>query len=144
MDTLKIILLVISIILICFFIIIIWIMSIIAKEMFLKRKNIQIQNSLDMGDGEIIFKALDSIIDDSLNTYIVLNLAFKDVPYIPEKEQTKMTNYVYKDVIEKLSPQFIDQLSMIYRKDYINKEISKRVQLSVMNYVIQTNGTLSE
>ena len=144
MDTLKIILLVISIILICFFIIIIWIMSIIAKEMFLKRKNIQIQNSLDMGNGEIILNALDKIIEDSIDTYIVLNLGFQDTEYVPEKEQKKMIKDVYTDVIKKLSPSFIDQLCLIYSKEYINTEISKRVQLMIMNYIINTNTSFKK
>ena len=133
----------------CSFIVLMYILifillKLLLKECFLKRKNIQIQNSLDMGNGEIILNALDSIIEDSINTYIILNLGFKDTDYIPEKEQKKMIKEVYNDVIEKISPNFIDQLSLIFSKEYINIEISKRIQLAIMNYIINTNTSFKK
>ena len=139
----------IIIILVCSFIVLMYILiflilHLILKECFLRRKNIQIQNSLDMGNGEIILNALDSIIEDSINTYVVLNLGFLEADYIPEKEQQKMIKETYKDVSEKLSPSFIDQLSLLFSKEYIYVEISKRVQLAIMAYIIEKNGSYKE
>lgn len=136
-------------ILVCSFIVLMYILiflilHLILKECFLRRKNIQIQNSLDMGNGEIILNALDKIIEDSIDTYIVLNLGFQDTEYVPEKEQKKMIKDVYTDVIKKISPSFIDQLCLIYSKEYINTEISKRVQLMIMNYIINTNTSFKK
>ena len=136
-------------ILVCSFIVLMYILiflilHLILKECFLRRKNIQIQNSLDMGNGEIILNALDNIIEDSMNTYIVLNLGFLEADYIPEKEQQKMIKETYKDVSEKLSPSFIDQLSLLFSKEYIYVEISKRVQLAIMAYIIEKNGSYKE
>ena len=139
----------IIIILVCSFIVLMYILiflilHLILKECFLRRKNIQIQNSLDMGNGEIILNALDNIIEDSMNTYVVLNLGFLEADYIPEKEQQKMIKETYKDVSEKLSPSFIDQLSLLFSKEYIYVEISKRVQLAIMAYIIEKNGSYKE
>lgn len=139
----------IIIILVCSFIVLMYILiflilHLILKECFLRRKNIQIQNSLDMGNGEIILNALDNIIEDSINTYVVLNLGFLEADYIPEKEQQKMIKETYKDVSEKLSPSFIDQLSLLFSKEYIYVEISKRVQLAIMAYIIEKNGSYKE
>lgn len=139
----------IMIILTCSFVVLMYILifillKLLLKECFLRRKNIQIQNSLDMGNGEIILNALDKIIEDSIDTYIVLNLGFQDTEYVPEKEQKKMIKDVYTDVIKKISPSFIDQLCLIYSKEYINTEISKRVQLMIMNYIINTNTSFKK
>ena len=139
----------IMIILTCSFVVLMYILifillKLLLKECFLKRKNIQIQNSLDMGNGDIILNALDKIIEDSISTYIILNLGYLETNYIPEKEQKKMMKEIYTDVSNKLSPTFIDQLGLLYSSESIQTEISKRIQLTIMQYVINTNSSYSE
>lgn len=136
-------------ILVCSFIVLMYILifillRLLLKECFLRRKNIQIQNSLDMGNGDIILNALDKIIEDSISTYIILNLGYLETNYIPEKEQKKMMKEIYTEVSNKLSPTFIDQLGLLYSNEYIQIEISKRIQLAIMQYVINTNSSYSE
>ena len=143
-DIIMIALIIAGIIILFSCIIIFIILSNICKECYLKRKNIQIQNSLHIGNGEVIIKTLETMIEDSIDTYIILNLGHNETKYIPEKEQKKMTMQVYNDVMEKLSPSFIDLLSLIYAKEYIPNEISRRIQLAVMTYIIQTNSSFNK
>ena len=123
--------------------VIIYIFSNYMKEYKLKRKSIQTQNLISITDGKIINTILDNMIDDSINTYIILNIGYLDKSHIPEKQQKKMIIYIYNDIMNKISPSFRNFLSLIYHENYIDKEIKRRVELSVMSYIIHTNSNFN-
>ena len=114
------------------------------KELKLNRKNKEIKNSLEMNEGKNLNAILDNLIEESINTYVILILGFLEVEHIPEKEEKKMIEHVYTDVILKMSPLFRNALSLIYDREYINKEIKRRVTLAIMSYVINTNGNFKK
>ena len=83
---------------------------------------------------------LDTIINESLNEYKILNFEYENNIYIKEDEINKMVASVLKNVLTKMSPLFLDKLSYIYNKNVLEDEILKKVRFSVLEYVTEVNG----
>lgn len=83
---------------------------------------------------------LDTIINESLNEYKILNFEYENNIYIKEDEINKMVASVLKNVLTKMSPLFLDKLSYIYNKNVLEDEILKKVRFSVLAYVTEVNG----
>lgn len=83
---------------------------------------------------------LDRIVEDSFNYYQLLNLSGKDNAYINEDTQQKIIYDVLSNVLSSVSDSIIGKLSLIYKKDYIEDLIARKVQLVVLDYTISING----
>ena len=83
---------------------------------------------------------LDRIVEESFNYYQLLNLSGKDNAYINEDTQQKIIYDVLSNVLSSVSDSIIGKLSLIYKKDYIEDLIARKVQLVVLDYTISING----
>lgn len=83
---------------------------------------------------------LDRIVEESFNYYQLLNLSGKDNAYINEDTQQKIIYDVLSNVLSSVSDSIISKLSLIYKKDYIEDLIARKVQLVVLDYTISING----
>ena len=83
---------------------------------------------------------LDRIVEESFNYYQLLNLSGKDKAYINEDTQQKIIYDVLSNVLSSVSDSIIGKLSLIYKKDYIEDLIARKVQLVVLDYTISING----
>ena len=95
-----------------------------------------------MKSGEDIINILDNRIEDVLNTYVIMNLAYKDTLYISVEMQDKIYDIILENIIKSLPDTYIRVLSLLYKEPYV--EIGRRTQLKLMNYVIETNGKYKE
>lgn len=86
-----------------------------------------------------INEKLDLMIQQCFDEYTILNLAFKSDFYITEEEEIKINKEISHIVAERLSPAFINQLSLLYNEEAIYDVVSKRVFFMVTNFVMDHN-----
>lgn len=92
--------------------------------------------------GDTILSILDNRIEDILNTYVIMNLGYKDTLYISTEMQDEINNIILECTIKSLPNSYISVLSLLYAEPYV--EIDRRIKLAVMNYVIENNGQYRE
>ena len=105
-------------------------------------KAYKISDYKTIGDGTDLIKILDDRIEEVLSTYIIMNLAYRDSLYISIEMQEKMTDEIYISVTYSLPYDYMNALRIIYNHPL--EEIKRRVTLTIMNYVIETNGNYKE
>lgn len=84
---------------------------------------------------------VDDIIKEVFARYQIMNLSHEENLYISDKRQYKIMEDVLKLVFEAISDNIIDKLSFIYKKEYIQDLIAQKVQMIVLQFVIETNGS---
>lgn len=87
---------------------------------------------------------LDKIIDQAFERYQILKLRHLDNLHITDKLQTQMIYDLTKNVLDTISDNVLNKLSLIYKKEYIEDIIVQKIQLVVMNFVIDINGNYHE
>lgn len=132
-------------------IIVILLITLLANTIIYKKKLSNITKSkftindyISIGNGESLLSILDTRIEDVLNTYVILNFAYKESLYISQEIQDEMNNDILIEVIRSLSYDYLDILKIIYDGSVIKDEIKRRVELAVMSYVIEVNGKYTE
>lgn len=108
----------------------------------LKTYHYKLEDYKTIGDGENLIKILDSRIEEVQETYVIMNLAYRESLYISMEMQEKITEEIYDKVTDSLPFDYMNTLRIIY--DHPLDEIKRRVTLSVMGYVIETNGNYKE
>ena len=84
---------------------------------------------------------LDKVIDDIFTSYQIMKLSHKENLYITDKLQAEIIKDIYTEVYTALSDDVFNNLSLIYKKEYIEDLLVKKVQMTVMNYTIAVNGS---
>lgn len=97
-------------------------------------------NSIKYNEEEIIGH-LDYIIDEALNTYEVLNIIPKDIPYINSNMEQEILDYLVDEVPGRISNTLYSTLSYIYSNEYIGEFIGTHIYMIVLNYVLNYNQT---
>lgn len=89
-----------------------------------------------------IIDFLDSFIEDVFNEYLILNIEFReDRDYINGEVENEMSKEIAYIVMSRMSPAFIDKVSLIYNRKELPTIISHKVHMFTMNYVINKNKT---
>ena len=83
---------------------------------------------------------LDKIIEQAFTRYQILKLGHLENLYITEEMQYNMIFELSKTVLETVSDNIINKLSLIYKKDYLEDIIVQKIQYIVMQFVIDING----
>lgn len=83
---------------------------------------------------------LDKIIEQAFTRYQILKLGHLENLYITEEMQYNMIFELSKTVLETISDNIINKLSLIYKKDYLEDIIVQKIQYIVMQFVIDING----
>lgn len=87
---------------------------------------------------------LDKIIDQAFVRYQILKLGHLNNLYITEEMEQKMIFELTKTVMETVSDNIINKLSLIYKKNYIDDIIVQKIQYIVMQFVIDINGNYKD
>ena len=82
---------------------------------------------------------LDNMITKALDEYRVLNLGYKN-EYINEKQEQEIVNAVKDSISNRISPVFMDRLSLQYNKDALPDVIAKKIILHVTAFVVENNS----
>ena len=109
---------------------------------YLKRK-------LDIAEYEVnlnfntegIQENLDILIQNCIDEYMAINLAFRDdIYYINEQIQDEIREKVSDMVSKRLNPAYIQKLSTIYNSESLYEIVGQRIYLAVTAYVVQYNS----
>ena len=113
----------------------------IKNRLLESQRNYYLSNTvLDKASTTII----DEIIDDVATQYELLNFSVQDSQgklYITEEMQNKMIEEVFTTVYTAISPVAMDKLLLVFSREYLEDMIAKKVQLTVLNYSIEVNGS---
>lgn len=85
---------------------------------------------------------LDLIIDDCFNDYQVIVLIPKNEMYITDEREKEIRSDLIHKVTERLSPEAMEKLSILYNIKNMDKVIADKIYITVMNYCIQHNATI--
>lgn len=107
------------------------------EKIRLRQFEVDISYKVDIED----LNMLDKIISDSFDEYRITQLEFEESLYISEDLQNIIMHDVFKDIMLKISPALRHKLSLYYNPDYINDIIYKKLQLKILGYIIEVNGT---
>jgi hypothetical protein len=91
---------------------------------------------------EMLLKAVH-IIDEALDEYALINIRTKDIPYINNKMEEKIRNYLVETVPERLSITLRSQLLLIYNDAYLGKFLGSHIYMKVVEFVLNYNALKS-
>lgn len=88
------------------------------------------------------FNLLDRFIGECFDEYRALNLEYKQVEYITEEDEMTISKEFPKMVIDRMSKNFVNKLSIIYNTspDRLGDIILSRCRLTILLYVISKNS----
>lgn len=112
--------------------------AVYSKKIDIEETNIILNTELDTS----ILDTLDNMINDSATKYKIFKIEFKDVPYISDDIQEEMIHYILSDVLHSISPYMKKKLYCVYDKKYIENLILEKIQILVLDYTMEINGTL--
>lgn len=90
------------------------------------------------------FMIIDNLIQDNLAEYRILKLESVENLYITEKIQKEIFEYVLRKVMYQLSPIYIQRLSYIYNKDKLDEIITQKINMYIIDYTVEVNGSLKK
>lgn len=82
---------------------------------------------------------LQDLIEDTFNSYVILNGMLLDKQYIDERTETKIRSELSVMVGDRISPTMYKQLAVYYNEKVIPTIIANKINELVMGFVIQTN-----
>lgn len=103
----------------------------------IKLEEYNINMNLNIEDNTI--SQFNTLIANTFNEYIALNIEFRELEIITPDIENTISKDVAKNVVEKMSPVFLDKLSLIYNKKEISKIISNTVYMYTLSYTIEKN-----
>lgn len=106
----------------------------------IEEKTLLLNMDINMGSYNII----EDMIQESLGRYSIINIDGKEITYIDSKIQDDITKYVLNDILTGISPVIYEKLCMLYNKDKIEDIIYFKINMAVLAYVIEMNGTYKE
>ena len=87
-----------------------------------------------------IISHLDNIITETIDEYMLMNVASKEITYINNTEETKIREFVADEIPKRISGTLMSNLSFIYNHDFLGEYIGKRIYTLVLAKVLEFNG----
>ena len=94
--------------------------------------------TFEYDEGKII-KHLDYLITEEIDRYIILTLTPKNIYYINNNEQEKLTKHLVEVIPDRLSPYLLEQLAIVYDRDYIGEFLGQYIYAKVLELVLKFN-----
>lgn len=109
-----------------------------------KRKNDleQLEMNLNFTINEDNLKIIDDLVSDAFNHFCFINYDKMNQEYINTQVQQEAINEVLKTTLLRLSPVYMNKLSYIYNRNYIEDLILEKTQIVVIDYCVKVNGSL--
>lgn len=82
---------------------------------------------------------LDYIINEALDQYVIFQLQPKNIYYINSKIETEIIEFLTDKVPDRISFKLMQQLELIYNRNFIPEFIGSRIYMIVLNYVLDYN-----
>jgi len=101
----------------------------------------QLKFNFEFEPKESDFKIIDDLIQTNLAEYRILKLENVDKLYITEKIQHNIFEYVLRKVLYQISPIYMQRLSYIYNKDRLDEIISQKINMYILDYTVEVNGS---
>lgn len=86
-----------------------------------------------------IINLLDNFISKQFNNIITENLEYSQLEYIKDVSIKELQKLLAEDVSSKISPAFINTLTLIYNKESLGIIISKRCYIIVIEWAREKN-----
>lgn len=115
--------------------------SIYVISNYLRRKNAveELRANLELSIDNSVPMLLDSIIQECFEEYMVLNEEYKDEPYITKDREEEIMKGVGNLTANRMSKSLQTKLTTYYDADAIEKVISDKIYILVMNNSIEAN-----
>ena len=114
-------------------------------------KQLKIRNELNQLDMDLRieikdsdFSVMDKLIADTFQYYCLFNEELLDVEYIKDDLMEKMVVDIFRKVLIRASPIYLNKLSYIYNKEYIEDIMLEKVKVTVMDYCVNINGHIND
>lgn len=107
-----------------------------------KLREYEVNISSDTSDN--VMNLLEKIIEECFLEYTVLNVEYKDIPYIDAELEKEIVREVAYKVSERLSATLISKISLVYNINNLSTLISERTYLHVINYSIEKNSMMKK
>ena len=89
---------------------------------------------------EDIIKHLDYIIDEAIDEYSIIHIRPKDIPYINNKMEEQLRNYLVETIPDRMSITLRSQLLLIYNENYLGKFLGSHIYMKVVEFVLNYNA----
>lgn len=87
---------------------------------------------------------IDTLIQDAITTYRVLNIDHNPDYYMSQQNETKMVTEVLREVLSKISPMIYKKLHILYDENTLEDIIYKKISVSVLEVKLEINGTYTD
>ncbi len=88
---------------------------------------------------------LDLFIQENLTEYLVLNIhILENNQYINEELETEIRDGFTQYISDRISPIFIQQLSVYYNVDNIHLVLANKIYIAITNYVANMNSPVDD
>nr|DAR69786.1 MAG TPA: hypothetical protein [Bacteriophage sp.] len=90
-------------------------------------------------DEKEIISHLEYLVSEVIDFYAIINLSSANIYYITSKMEKDMIETITNSVSERISQTLLDELSLIYNKDFVGKFIGEYIYLKVSEFVVMYN-----
>ena len=84
-------------------------------------------------------EALDSIINEIIDEYVIFVLKPKDIYYINSNMEEQLRSYVTEELSNRISPVLFKKLEYNYNASYLPTIFAKKIYLHVMAFSLEYN-----
>lgn len=87
---------------------------------------------------------VDSLIQDSVINYRVVNIDHDPKFYMTQQAEAKMLTEVLKEVLSRISPTVYRKLQILYEDKVLEDIIYKKVSVAILDVKLEINGSYDE
>ena len=87
---------------------------------------------------------VDSLIQDSVINYRVVNIDHDPKFYMTQQAEAKMLTEVLKEVLSRISPTVYRKLQILYEDKVLEDIIYKKVSVAILEVKLEINGSYDE
>ena len=109
------------------------------NKIMMERNELNKPQTIIEYDEEKIMQHLDYVINESIDNYVLFNIAPSDIHYITSSMEKTMLEELQSQIPEKLSNYLLTQLSYIYNTNYIGTFLGTYIYLKITEYVVDFN-----
>lgn len=96
---------------------------------------------------ENIDNMVDEIIKRSADRYMILNVNFKELPYITERDTDELTKYIFGSVKMDMTDTVEETIGLIHNistEKQLDDFLNLRIKMYVLALLVKTNQTINE
>ena len=90
---------------------------------------------------------IDDIIKRAADRYMILNINFKDLPYVTEKDADELTKYIFGSLKMDMTDTVRETIGILHNvstEKQLDDFLKLRIKMYVLAIVVKTNQTINE